>query len=261
MDRVTGDRLVEVAQVWALATGDEVDDSLLDSIRDHESFTSLADTPDEVLLEAALVARKPGEWRTWTLPLREWERAVHAINLTAAGSSLRPGAFEYALLPRLLPTTPMDVAARQLLEARAKDRSIHDYFGDLGRHRRLAVHDVPGLRHLDEDEVETAAAMLLVRVAPTGSFSSTGTGQVFIDWHTGYHLDEERTYITGLSVGIDHARDCLDGHRHDHWPPGGQFSVDGHGKVICALCHQSVGTVTSPIVSRQQSGCPGPRPA
>ena len=248
------DRAAEVATIWARAVGREADETDIQALQVRAS-DELLQTSDHILEASAQLARRAGSDGGWILPLSEWEKAAASLALVGQSAQLDPASFERRILPFIHPSSALQEAALALLRARAQDKAFHLHSKDFAYTSLLDVSCVPEAIDFDPDRVENEALRLILSVSKDGAFSSTGEGHVFLSYRHGYHREEERTYVNGLSAGLDFARIRVDGHRKGSKSQGGRFFVDHRAEIQCAVCYRSLGSALLPRTVEPNKHC------
>ena len=247
-------RAAEVATIWAQAVGRAADQTDVQTVQDRAS-DELLQTSDDILNASAQLARTAGGNGTWVLPLSEWEKAATSLALVGQSAQLDPASFERRFLPFISPSSALQEAALALLHARVRDRAFHLHSKDFAYKSLLGVSCVPEATNFNPDQVENEALRLILSVSKDGAFSSTGEGHVFLSYRHGYHREEERTYVNGLSAGLDFARTRVDGHRKGAKSQGGRFFVDHKTEIQCAVCFRSLGSALLPRTVESNKRC------
>lgn len=238
-------RAAEVATIWARAVGREADQTDEQSVQDRAS-DELLEMSDDILETSARLARTAHGDGTWVLPLSEWEKAAASLTLVDQSAQLDPVSFDRRILPFINPSSALQEAALALLRARARDKAFHLHSKDFAYTSLLDVSRVPEAADFDPDQVENEALRLILSASKDRAFSSTGEGHVFLSYRHGYHREEERTYVNGLSAGLDLARTRVDGHRKSATSQGGRFFINHKTEIRCAVCYGNLGSALVP---------------
>lgn len=236
-----GTPLPLMTSIWAALTEQQLDQDVLEVFVASPNTNRLLGFTDTELWEAGTRVRTRAGSR-WALPLGEWAVACEdwrkaeydAALFTNWVSSL---GREYAtyMEPEILPTLG------SIIHWRWRNRWFYRAVRPTRRATRSPLGEIPGLHGLEADHFETQVALLLAVTTPSGQFSSTGGGECFIGWHSGYHHQHERIYVDGLSAALDNAAWTLDEHRRGTQAiPGGRFYVHSSGDVECAACCKAI---------------------
>jgi hypothetical protein len=100
------------------------------------------------------------------------------------------------------------------------------------RWRAAPAGNLVGAPIVEADDPELAVVGLLAATSEHWQFSSTPDGRMFIGTMLGYHHEDERTYVSGLSDVLDTAAGVVESHRAG---AGGRVYVT-QKHVQCAEC-------------------------
>jgi hypothetical protein len=238
----------EAATIWAALVGaPDLEDA---ETAIAELAPRLLDFPQDILVFAGFAALDRREVKP-RLPLSEWCAACEVV---ARGRGERRNQLSATFVD---PQIALAILARDDV-GRARRALGRPY------RERMPLGWVPGLESIDENLLETRAALALALTSPDGQFAVDGQSAVFAGYLRGFHQEGDRTYVDGLSRALDDIGEIVYRHRHGSGPrrggrqyAGGRFYVRPNSEVVCAACRYVITKVGARPSEHPISRCTG----
>lgn len=230
---VTNGRCEDVLAIWSVSVGQPITDEEYDAAPADPLVRKLAAYSDPQLRQAlsqavAVVGSRPS-WRDWLDVLEQVQRVSSVVGPgsrvvadTALPSRLRATELLEARRARFLQdagSIPFDQAtvddAFEVLRTRIGEAEAtrHLLKRRAPRWRVAPSRQLKGAPIVDTSEIELAIVAILSATTNPWQFSSTPDGRMFTGTRLGYHKEEERTYVAGLSDVLDTTASVIESHR------------------------------------------------